>query len=83
MDRIKFGTDGWRGIIANQFTVDNVARITNATALWLLNKFENPEVIVGYDTRFMGKMFAEIVAKVLAAKGVHVTKCKSSMNMSN
>jgi len=72
MDRIKFGTDGWRGIIAHQFTVANVAKITNAAAMWLLKKYQEPEVIVGYDTRFQGKMFAETVAKVLASKGIKV-----------
>ncbi len=75
MERIKFGTDGWRGIIANQFTVSNVARISQAAALWLLNKHDSPEVIIGYDTRFMGKMFAEVAAKVFAAKGVRVRLC--------
>ncbi|MFC2112609.1 phosphoglucomutase/phosphomannomutase family protein [Bacteroidota bacterium] len=72
MDKIKFGTDGWRGVIAHQFTVANVAKVTNAAAIWLLNKFQDPEVIVGYDTRFQGKMFAETVAKVLASKGIRV-----------
>ena len=47
MERIKIGTDGWRGIIANQFTVDNVARITHAAALWLLKKYENPAPFAG------------------------------------
>ena len=72
MERIKFGTDGWRGIIADQYTVANVARITHATAMWLLNKYESPEVIIGYDTRFLGRMFADVSAKVLAAKGIKV-----------
>ena len=72
MERIKFGTDGWRGIIANQFTVANVVRVTTATALWLQKKYQSPEVILGYDTRFLGKMFAEVTAKVLAAKGIRV-----------
>ncbi len=72
MDRIKFGTDGWRGVIAHQFTVANVAKITGAAAIWLLKKYKEPEVIVGYDTRFQGKLFAETVAKVLASKGIRV-----------
>ena len=72
MDRIKFGTDGWRGVIANQFTVANVAKITGAASVWLLNKFQDPLVIVGYDTRFQGKLFAETTAKVLASKGIKV-----------
>ncbi len=72
MDRIKFGTDGWRGVIANQFTVANVAKITGAASVWLLNKFQDPLVIVGYDTRFQGKLFADTTAKVLASKGIKV-----------
>ncbi len=73
MERIQFGTDGWRAIVASQFTVANVARATSATANWLLKKYSNPEVVIGYDTRFLGKMFAETAAKVLAAKGIRVS----------
>jgi phosphomannomutase len=72
MDRIKFGTDGWRGVIAHQFTVANVSKLTHAVAIWLLKKFKEPEVVVGYDTRFLGKLFAETAAKVLASKGIRV-----------
>jgi phosphomannomutase len=72
MDKIKFGTDGWRGVIAHQFTVANVAKITNAAAIWLIKKYQEPEVVVGYDTRFQGRLFAETVSKVLASKGVKV-----------
>ena len=42
MTKIKFGTDGWRAIIAKDFTVENVARVTEATSKWLKNNFENP-----------------------------------------
>jgi phosphomannomutase len=72
VERIKFGTDGWRGVIAHQFTVANVAKLTHAAAIWLLNKFKDPLAVVGYDTRFQGKLFAETVAKVLASKGIKV-----------
>ena len=50
----------------------NVAKATSATATWLLRKYSNPEVVIGYDTRFLGKMFAETAAKVLAAKSIRV-----------
>jgi len=70
MDRIKFGTDGWRGIIAGNFTVANVARLTDAVALWLLNKYRETSVVIGYDTRFGGKLFAGTAARVLAMKGI-------------
>lgn len=72
MERIKFGTDGWRGIIAKDFTIDNVAKISLATALWLTRKFKNPIAVVGYDCRFGGEMFMEAVAKILASKGIRV-----------
>jgi phosphomannomutase len=72
MDKIKFGTDGWRAIIAKDFTVDNIVKISLATALWLTRKFKNPTAIIGYDCRFGGEMFLEATAKVLASKGIRV-----------
>jgi len=72
MHKIKFGTDGWRAIIAKDFTVDNLVLITSATATWLVKKHKNPSVIIGYDTRFGGWLFAETVAKVMGMKGVKV-----------
>ncbi|MCB0397786.1 MAG: phosphoglucomutase/phosphomannomutase family protein [Flavobacteriales bacterium] len=72
MTRIKFGTDGWRAIIAREFTVDNVARVAVATAEWLKKSNLSQEVVVGYDCRFGGKMFASTVAAVLAHKGIKV-----------
>jgi phosphomannomutase len=74
MDHIKFGTDGWRDVIANGFTVGNVARISRAAARWLLSQEREKEgsVIIGYDTRFGGKMFAETAAKVFALTGIKV-----------
>jgi len=51
---IKFGTDGWRAIIAADFTVENVARVTEATGIWLKERFENPTVVIGHDCRFAG-----------------------------
>ena len=72
MTQIKFGTDGWRAIIAKEYTVENVARVTLATAKWLKEKYNNPSVVIGYDCRFGGKMFAETSAKVLASNGLKV-----------
>ena len=60
---IKFGTDGWRAIIGADFTVQNVARVSEATGLWLKQKYTNPSVIVGHDCRFAGELFMETVAK--------------------
>ncbi len=69
MKKIKFGTDGWRAIIAKDFTVANVARVAEATADWVLKQNKNPQVVVGHDCRFAGKLFAETVAKVCVQTG--------------
>src|SRR5664279_6169565 len=71
--RIKFGTDGWRGIIADDFTFDNVRRVGNAIATYV-HKHEDAGkgLVVGYDTRFASQRAAEIVSEVLAASGIAV-----------
>ena len=76
MSKIKFGTDGWRAIIAQDFTVENVARVTEATAKWLVKNNKNPTVVVGHDCRFGGPLFAETTAKVFLAHGVKVLLAK-------
>lgn len=70
--KIKFGTDGWRAIIAKEFTVDHVARVAEGTALWLLRQNPRPVAVLGSDCRFGGRMFAEVVAGILAQNGVQV-----------
>lgn len=72
MYKIKFGTDGWREIIADNYTVENVTRVAHATAEWLKNSTDNHSCTVGYDCRFGGKMFAETTARVLASHGIKV-----------
>lgn len=76
MSKIKFGTDGWRAIIAQDFTVENVARVTEATADWLNAIKSASSVVVGHDCRFAGELFAETVAKVLLSKGIRVYLAK-------
>jgi phosphomannomutase len=73
MTDIKFGTDGWRGIIADDFTFANVRRVAGAIASYVL-KHEDPThgVIVGYDTRFVSDSAARIVADIVAAAGIPV-----------
>ena len=71
-DNIKFGTDGWRAIIAKDFTVYNVARVSVALAEWMKKKGAEPTVVVGHDCRFGGEMFTETVADVLCGNGVKV-----------
>lgn len=76
MYQIKFGTDGWRAIIAKDFTVENVARVSEGTAKWMRQQFEKPAVVIGHDCRFAGELFAETVAKVMAHNGVRVLIAK-------
>lgn len=76
MDKLKFGTDGWRAIIAKDFTVENVARVSLAVAQWLKQNFDNPSVVVGHDCRFGGELFAETVSKVMIANGIKVNLAK-------
>ena len=69
---IKFGTDGWRAIIAKDFTVGNVSRVAYATAEWALKNFKNPSIVIGHDCRFGGKLFMETAVKVFVSKGIKV-----------
>jgi phosphomannomutase len=70
---VKFGTDGWRGIIADDFTYENVRVAARAIALYVLEHEDSKAgVCVGYDTRFGSRSFARIVADTLAAAGVPV-----------
>jgi phosphomannomutase len=77
MSTIKFGTDGWRAIIADDFTVENVKRVAYATALWLKQNFENPSAVVGCDPRFAGPMFADVTTTVLASQGIKVFRAEN------
>lgn len=70
MEDIRFGTDGWRAIIGAEYTNDNVARVADATARWLNQNTENPSIVIGYDCRFGGEMFAGVVAGVLAQNAI-------------
>jgi phosphomannomutase len=75
MSSIKFGTDGWRAVIAEDFTFANVERVAQATAdFWKENPIEGTEAraVVGYDRRFMSDQFARRTAEVLAGNGFEV-----------
>ena len=73
MPDIKFGTDGWRGVIADDYTFENVRRAAGATASYII-KHEAPRkgVVVGYDTRFGSRAFAQAAAEVIAGAGIPV-----------
>lgn len=70
---IRFGTDGWRAIIAEDFTFDNVRRIADAAGRVFASDSPGGHVMVGYDTRFRADAFAATTASVLASHGLRVT----------
>ena len=73
MTDIRFGTDGWRGRVADAYTFDNVRRCSQGFASYMLNQGKGGEkIIVGYDKRFASEDFAAAVAEVLAANGLRV-----------
>lgn len=75
MSKIKFGTDGWRAIIAEDYTVENVRRVAEGTARWM-KKNGASQAVIGHDARFGGQLFAETTARVLGAFGFKVKMAK-------
>ncbi|MDD4792135.1 MAG: phosphoglucomutase/phosphomannomutase family protein, partial [Firmicutes bacterium] len=70
---ISFGTGGWRGIIGDNFTFENVRRVAKALSILAKSKCSSPKpIVVGYDMRFMSRSFAEAFAEVLAYEGIEV-----------
>jgi phosphoglucomutase len=72
---IHFGTSGWRGIIAEDFTFGGVRRASAAIAAHVLSQKKNPRLLVGYDTRFLSEDFALASAATLQSKGCEVIMC--------
>ena len=70
--KIKFGTDGWRGVISDDFTFDNVKAVAQATSEWIKRSFSKRTAVVGYDTRFLSDKYAKLVSQVFAANGIKV-----------
>lgn len=72
---IKFGTDGWRGIISDNFTFKNVRRVAKAIADYYNQKAKGKKVkmAVGYDTRFLSAKYAGAVSEILSDNGIEVT----------
>ena len=73
---IKFGTSGWRGVIADDFTFSAVRRASAAIAGHVLARKKSPVLIVGYDTRFFSEDFARASAAILKSKGCRILFCK-------
>ncbi|MBX7055871.1 MAG: phosphoglucomutase/phosphomannomutase family protein [Pyrinomonadaceae bacterium] len=73
---IRFGTSGWRAIIADDFTFDNVKRVSNAICSYLTTRPDlKKSLVIGRDSRFMGERFSDVAANIFAAKGFHVLLC--------
>lgn len=78
MDKIKFGTDGWRGLIGEDFTFANVRRIATAIAGYVLSESEPDRgLVIGYDTRFLSAECARSAAEVVAVSGIPVILAES------
>jgi phosphomannomutase len=70
---IKFGTDGWRGVIADDYTFENLRRCSFGMAQYLVDTNQNKRgLVIGYDTRFESDLFARAAAEVVAAHGIKV-----------
>jgi len=74
---IRFGTAGWRAIIAQDFTFSNVRIVAQSIADYLkTEKLHHQQLIVGYDTRFLSENFAKTTAEVLSANSIQVMLCE-------
>jgi phosphomannomutase len=74
--QIKFGTDGWRGVIAREFTFDNLSLVAQATMDWMTREgLAEQGLVVGYDRRFLSPDFARRVAEVAAGNGIKTLLC--------
>src|SRR6266481_3574453 len=74
---IKFGTSGWRGIIADDFTFATVRLAVTAIAGHINAKTKNPTVLVGYDTRFYSEEFSQLAVEILQQHNIHTLLCET------
>jgi alpha-D-glucose phosphate-specific phosphoglucomutase len=77
--RIKFGTSGWRALIADEFTFPNVRLATQAIATWVKRRNPSPTILVGYDTRFLSEHFGREVARVLSSQNIRARLCSQAV----
>src|SRR5579859_2959509 len=77
---VRFGTDGWRAIVAEDYTYANVRDATQGTAEFVQESGQAPNgLVVGHDTRFASEYFAQAAAEVLAANGIKVYLANTSV----
>ena len=78
IQKIKFGTDGWRGIISEDFTMERVRIVTQGVAEYLNSKAggKTPLVVIGFDSRFMSDRFASAAADIYSLNDIKVILAK-------
>src|ERR1700732_2472836 len=74
---IKFGTSGWRGLIADDFTFANVRLAVTAIAEHVNSKTKNPTILVGYDTRFYSEEFSQLAVAILQEHKIRTLLCET------
>jgi phosphoglucomutase len=79
MTKIKFGTSGWRAIIADEFTYANVRIATEAIGGYVKRRKNSPTLLVGYDTRFASENFGAEVARVLSSQNIRAKLCSQAV----
>src|SRR5262245_27249137 len=79
MTKIKFGTSGWRAIIADEFTFANVRLATEAIGRYVKRRNNSPTLLVGYDTRFASDDFGREVARVLSSQNIRARLCSQAV----
>jgi len=79
MTKIKFGTSGWRAIIADEFTFANVRLAAEAIGRYVKRRNNSSTVLVGYDTRFASEDFGREVARVLSSQNIRVSLCSQAV----
>jgi phosphoglucomutase len=77
--KIKFGTSGWRAIIAEDFTFPNVRLATEAIGGYVKKSNKSPTLLIGYDTRFLSEEFGREVARVLSSQGIRAKLCDKAV----
>src|SRR5437899_1481938 len=79
MTRIKFGTSGWRAIIADEFTFANLRLATEAIGRYVKRRNSSPVLLVGYDTRFASEHFGREAARVLSSQNIRARLCSQAV----
>src|SRR5436190_23176423 len=79
MTKIKFGTSGWRAIIADEFTFANVRFASEAIGRYVKRRNTSPTLLVGYDTRFASEHFGREVARVLSSQNIRAKLCSQAV----